>query len=198
MKKISPSTFLVFLIVLSIISFNSYAQDSTRKMRKMVFEARVYNMDNKLITENYLLQINDSSLLLGSNPDHFNLSPYSSNPVNLINYNDIGLVKVRRKGGAVRGAITGTIAGVLVGGLIGLMSGSDDMEINSPIDVLYPPMTAGEKALIGAGTLGLIGGLVGAIIGASAKQTFIINRNPSALKELNTTLLERLYVKQSN
>ena len=170
------------------------AQDSSKRIRKMVFEAKVYNADNKMITDNYLLQVNDSSILLGNKPDHFSLSPYSSNPVTLINYNDIGLVKIRRKGSVGRGALIGAVAGVVVGALAGLASGSDEPE-NPIIDIIYPPMTAGQKALTAGAVCGLLGAVTGAIIGAVAKKTFYINRNPSALKELNITLLERVYSK---
>ena len=185
----------IFIFILVQTGTHALAQDSSKRFRKMVFEAKVYNADNKMITEDYLLQVNDSSILLGNKPDHFSLSPYSSNPVTLINYNDIGLIKIKRKGSVGRGALIGAVAGIVVGALAGLASGDDDPEINSPVDIFYPPMTAGQKALAAGAMCGLLGGVTGAIIGAVAKKTFTINRNPSALKELNTTLLERVYSK---
>ena len=193
-KNITPllrPCILIFLLVQ--ISPQVLAQDSSKRIRKMVFEAKVYNADNKLITENYLLQVNDSGILLGNNPDHFSFAPYSSNPVTLVNYKDIGLVKIRRKGSIGRGALIGAVTGIVVGALGGLISGDDDEEFNFPRNLIYPQQTAGQKAVSYGIMFGLLGGVTGFIVGALAKKTFTINRNPSALKELNTTLLERIY-----
>lgn len=68
-----------------------------------------------------------------------------------------------RGSGALRGLAIGGGAGVLAGAVIGFADGDDDCPSDSWC--LFQ-MTAGEKASIGAVVFGLVGGVVGATLGA--------------------------------
>jgi hypothetical protein len=102
----------------------------------------------------------------------------------------------KRKGSVGRGLLIGFVSGAILGGLIGLASGNDEEEFSwDDFPYYFEPRTAGEKAVSTGAALGILGGIIGGVVGALAKKSFTINRSPSAMKELNTTLLERVYSK---
>ena len=71
--------------------------------------------------------------------------------------NEISKVFVRGDSKVLSGLGYGFLTGVLVGALIGFSAGDDSGGIVS--------FTAGEKAMLGGGALGLVGGLVGLLVG---------------------------------
>ena len=177
--------------IITILTFlfftNAFSQDTSGKFRSRIFRAEVYN-DKGMVYENFLVQVNDSNVLLSADPHPYNRLPADFSSLKLITYNEIDHINIRRKGSVGRGALTGGLIGLGVGVIIGLVEGSDEPDT-------WFAYTAGEKSAMYGAALGLTGGIIGAIIGAFAKKKFIIKGSPSALKEMNYTLLERIYSK---
>ena len=171
----------------------AHGQDSTKKFRKMVFKARVLAHD-QLIAKGFLLQINDSSVALSQAPQPFmSGADYRDSPQK-IHYSEIDCIELKRKGSVGKGILIGTIAGAAVGVLIGYASGDDD-GFDENGNMILNSMNAGDKARVTGGVLGILGGLIGAVIGAVSNKRIYINRSTSGLKELNHTVLERIYSK---
>jgi hypothetical protein len=176
------------VLILSIFFFtNVYSQDTSGKLRPLIFKADVYN-DKGIAYSNYLVQVNDSNVLMSLVPLAYTKLPADLNSLKLITYNEIDHIKIKRKGAVGRGALTGGLIGLGTGLIIGLVEGDDEPDT-------WFSYTAGEKAVMYGAALGIAGGLIGAVIGAIATKKFIIKGSPSALKELNITLLERVYGK---
>ena len=196
MKKSIASNLKHFAILSLVILFclHGNAQDSTKRFRNMVFKTTVYNMDEKMIGNGYLVQVNDSNVVLSYSPYPFSFSFGNQVPLNQINYNEIEYIQYKRKGSVGRGIVAGILGGAALGAIVGLASGDDKVEEGVWLSGLFA-MSAGEKAASYGVVFGLLGGITGAIIGAVASKKFIINGKPSALKELNTSLLERVYSK---
>ena len=177
-------------IIAAILSFlfftNVHSQDTSGKYKPLVFSANVYN-DKGKVYKNFLVQVNDSNVLMSENP-----YPYSKVPdggsMKLITYNEIDHIKIKRKGAVGRGILAGGLTGFGVGVIIGFIEGDDEPDT-------WFSYSAGEKAILYGTGLGITGGIIGAVIGALATKKFIIKGSPSALKELNITLLERVYAK---
>ena len=153
-----------------------------------------------MIAQGYLVQVNDSNVAVSIAPLPYGVSTKSS--LEQYNYNDIKYVEYKRKGSIGRGILIGSLSGVLLGTIMGLVEGDtkppENNNLGYTLAYSFGPVSTGEKvATYGLG-LGLIGGLTGALIGAisnAVSKKFTINGKPSALKELNTTLLERVYSK---
>lgn len=178
----------IIVVILAFFFFtNVYSQDTSGKFRTRIFIADIYN-DKGIAYSNYLAQVNDSNVIMSLVPVAYTKVPADVSSLKLITYNEIDHIKIKRKGAVGRGALTGGLIGLGTGLLIGLVEGDDDP--NS-----WFSYTAGEKAFIYGASLGIAGGIIGAVVGAVATKKFIIKGSPSALKELNTTLLERVYSK---
>ena len=186
-------------MLLVLFGLNVKAQDTTKKIRNIVFKTTVYNMDEKMIAKGYLVQVNDSNLAISVAPLPYGASPNSS--LEKFNYRDIKYVEYKRKGGIGRGILIGSITGVFLGAIMGLVEGDTkpvDNNWGRNIVISFGPVSTGEKVATYGFGLGLLGAVTGAIIGAIsnvASKKFTINGKPSALKELNYTLLERVYSK---
>ena len=188
------------LFLLFFFCFYANAQDSSKKFRNIIFKTRVYNMNEEMIAQGYLVQVNDSNVAISVAPLPYGVSPKSS--LEQYNYHDIKYVEYKRKGSIGRGILIGSITSVLLGTIMGLVEGDtkppEDNNWGNTLAYSLGPVTTGEKVVTYGLGLGLMGGLTGAIIGAISNvvtKKFTINGKPSALKELNTTLLERVYSK---
>ncbi|MGB5359417.1 MAG: hypothetical protein WBN27_05685, partial [Eudoraea sp.] len=93
---------------------------------------------------------------------------YSMDVSNLtsINYQNLDILRIRRKGKVGKGAWIGALSGVGAGMLIGLIDGDDEPGLFS--------MTMEEKALLGGILLGVVGTGIGALI-ATKKEKIVIN-----------------------
>ncbi|HRP07356.1 MAG TPA: hypothetical protein PLL69_02615 [Gemmatimonadales bacterium] len=79
-----------------------------------------------------------------------------------------------RKGRQWRGAMTGAVAGALVGGMIGLVQGDDPPGT-------FLAFTGPEKAVLLGSTLGLLGGLIGAIAAPGAQWQPVVTTGVSRI-----------------
>ncbi len=102
-----------------------------------------------------------------------------------IDASQINTIALKKKNGGLKGALIGLGIGAALGAIAGFVSG-DDPVIQSTGNPYADPFislgnafafTAGEKALALGAVGGLTGALIGGIIGAVAKKTFIIGGN---------------------
>jgi hypothetical protein len=178
-------------IALLVLCSTAYSQgtitDSSGKYKSQIFKASIYGK-NAVVDDVYLVSIADSSITVSSKPVPFNLKD-GDYPKSIISYADIQSIQLARTGSAGLGALIGFLVGAGIGVIAGLSAG-DDKEG-------WFQMSAGEKAL-GLGILmGGGGGLVGLIIGITSKKKYSIYGNAGMLKEMNRSMLEKLYVNPS-
>ena len=201
MKQIIASNpAYVIAILLYLFCANVNAQDSTRRNRNLIFNTKVYNMNGELLTDGYLVQVNDTSVIVSFIPVPYTVSRVNGRHLSHIRYDDINYLKYKRKGSVGRGILIGTITGLITGAIIGLAQGDEEV-VDRRWGWGWGPSTvnvrsAGQNAVVYGLGMGVVGAITGAIIGAisnMAKKTITINGSPSALKELNYTLLERVY-----
>jgi len=177
--------FLTLLLVTSLLWVQ--AHDSIPyKMR--TFKVSVYTVSGQKIT-GYLPSITDTSLVISNNQHYLSQFPPKELKTTNLNFNQLELVTVRRKGATGRGILIGSLTGIGTGMIIGLVSG-DDHNDNSTF--CFFCFTAEEKALMGGLAGGILGGLVGGIIGALAHKQFPIGGNKPAFDKMRLSILEKI------
>jgi membrane associated rhomboid family serine protease len=175
-------------LAIAVLS-NNMAQDTASRQTKMY--RITLKGENRQMSKGYLAMITDSVLYVSASPVPVNLM--SINPAFLkpFDYGSINTVSLRRKGSIGRGLWKGALIGTVIGVIAGLASGNDDPNKD------WFAMTAGEKAF-GLGITGAVGGgLIGTIIGAVARKKFIINGKKEKFREMQLSVLERIYANGS-
>jgi hypothetical protein len=182
MKKI-VLIFLAFFLIPCLLS----AQEDSSKLPTginekgfKIFKTWISLKNEPNILEGALYEIKDSSILVSNSilkDDYIN----GEFELSKIDFNNIDLVKIRRKNSMLFGALIGAATGFGAGGLIGLISGDDPPGFFS--------FSAGEKALLLGFSLAVGGAGIGTL-DASLKikipingsiQTF--NKNKERLKK---------------
>src|SRR5688572_1522440 len=108
MKNIIAAT------LLSLLFTTANSQDTSGKFRKRIFKAEVYDTAGKVF-KNYLVQVNDSNVIMSSIAHPYNRLPADVNSLKQIHYREIDLIKLKRKGAVGRGALTGGLIGTGLG-----------------------------------------------------------------------------------
>jgi hypothetical protein len=192
---------------ISVIAQKMYTDDSI-ELKKRIYKVSIITSDSKKST-GYLANLSDSNLYLSLSPLHFS-SVNINDRLTTYSYNHLEKLEIKRKGSAIRGAWKGALIGLAAGVIGGLVSGDDPAPAptyNNPNDPfgtvlsnalnIYANafrMTAGEKA-VGGGILGAgTGGLIGALVGSLIKKKFIIGRNKQKFHAMRQNILEKLYV----
>jgi hypothetical protein len=203
------------LFLFSILSFYGLRaqDDSTTTSRKTVPNmATIKTYDGKVL-KGWFYQVNDSQMFLLDKGYKYRGAANLANsdkyvPAHTIQIDRIQSLALRRKNSVLKGFLIGLGAGIVTGTVIGLVSGNDPVEAypdpnNDPYGVgtffvglnNSFAMTAGEKAVFGAATLGTLGGITGIIIGAIAKKKFIIGGSKKRVRDLAGELRQRLLIK---
>ena len=164
MRKISKT--LTIVMVLLLVAPNICAQNKTKKI--IVYKVWVTKMDgSKVRGFFYAADAQGVTISKSKTPDESNLL--------LVEAENIRLIKMRRKGAVGKGAGIGFLSGAAFGAIIGYASGDDGLRCTSTVigTLCFEGSTAGEKAIIEAIGLGIIGSGVGAIVGTSKKKIHI-------------------------
>jgi hypothetical protein len=187
---------------ISVIAQKMYTDDSI-ELKKRIYRVSIIPSDSKKST-GYLANLSDSNLYLSPSPLHFS-SVNINDGLSAYSYNYLEKLEIKRKGSALRGAWQGALIGLATGVIAGLVSGDDPIaptyhNPNDPLGNIFISVynafswTAGEKAvaggILGAGT----GGLIGALVGSIVKKKFIIGRNKQKFNSMRQNILEKLYV----
>ena len=150
-------------------------------------KARVWQI-NQPAHDWYVADVNDSAVLLAQDPVKFRQSGLSS--ANL-NYQQVEMVFLKRKGSVGRGLWKGALGGMVLGGIIGAITYKkcDDCWLDLGVGV---DIAAG--AILGTGG----GGIIGMIVGALSGKHFTIGGNKQKFDEMRLSVLDMTYRKASN
>ena len=159
------------LILLFLPLYTAYLNGQEGKSKDVVYRAWVKFMSDpapNLSSFNWdLLEVKDSSLLISqvSNISDYKLGSFTSTE---IYFDQIEVIKVRRRNSIGRGGLIGLGVGVVIGITAGIIAGDDPPcpANRSWIDVCYS-VSAGEKALAMGYGFGALGGLAGLVIGSA-------------------------------
>ena len=171
----------IFLLFFAACAFTSNAQDSLKYFRKFVYRANVF-VERKVVSD-YIVKVTDTTVVLSSTPQPYYFPTADGSRLKHIHYKDIRQIDVKRKGSTGLGFVIGTLVGAGLGACIGFSSGEDG------------PFPSHKRVMGGSVFFGLTGGMIGLIAGGLSGSTFAILKKRSALKELNTSLLEKMYAK---
>ena len=185
MKAIS----IIAMIVLCILNTMN-AQDTIQKNK--IYRTWVYLNKDPFEIKGALYEIKDSSLSVSNSlvKKEFSTEGLKNAELNIIN---VETIKLRRNNNIVRGVLIGTGAGLVTGAMIGFISG-DDPPCDNLGCILYPPLTAGQKALSNAAFLGICGAGAGALVG-SFKIKIPINGNIETFHKSHSRLRKYSYRK---
>ncbi len=153
----------------------------------------------------YIAAFNDSAIWLTDDAASVRLNMAERESLAAIHYHNIEKVIVRRKNATGRSLLLGALAGLGTGVITGLIIGDDP-----PCSSSGPPApsnffglgtalcetvrtSATQKAVALGGTGALGGAIIGGVIGAVAKKTYVINGRKEGFQTLQLSVLERIY-----
>jgi len=179
---------IVTIVLCFLNSLN--AQDSIQK--KNIYRTWVYLNKDPFEIKGALYEIKDSSISV-SNSLVKKENSTEGLKISELNIYYVETIKARRNNNIGRGVLIGTASGLFTGAMIGLISG-DDPPCDNLGCILYPPLTAGEKALSNGVVLGICGAGVGALVG-SFKIKIPINGNIETFHKSQNRLRKYSYKK---
>lgn len=176
---------LSLLLVAILLQTQALTQD-TLPRKKRIFKVSVYTVSGHNIT-GYMPAITDTALFVSHTEQRLLPYPPKDPEFTSIPYSNLEMVRVRRKGATGRSILIGALIGFATGAAIGLADGDDE---NRGFCIFC--LTAGEKALVFGAGGGLLGGITGAIIGATAHKKFIIGGSKPAFDKMRLSVLEKI------
>jgi len=183
MKQIS------FLVLTMLLVTSTYAQEQ-RKPRRITLKLTL--VDSILRVEHgYLAAMADSGLVMVKSPVMFD-QQLSTTPSNLVPYQNISMVTVRRKGSVGRGILIGGLSGMFLGGVIGYISYKP---VNCEGALFCLDFGPGYDAAAGASLGSLAGVVIGGIIGSLAKKTWIIGGKRNRFDDMKSNVMDMTYGK---
>ncbi len=147
------------IVIIYLFPFLSIFGQTPKQVKSRKYKTWVTRIDNSSSIKGYMSEVGDSSIIIS------NLKNIEKQR---IYFNDIKIIKFRRKGEIGRGVLFGALTGFAVGGLIGLASGDDKGYLIN--------FTAGEKGLLAGTLLTIPGAIIGGLLG-SIKIKIPINGN---------------------
>ncbi len=160
MKTIKKQFYVLpAIIIIYFFPFQSIIGQTPNQLKSRKYKTWVTPIDNSGTIKGYMSEVGDSSIVIS------NLKNIEKQR---IYFNNIKIIKFRKRGEIVKGVLFGAFTGFAVGGLIGLASGDDKGYIIN--------FTAGEKGLVAGTLLTIPGAIIGGIIG-SIKIKIPINGN---------------------
>jgi hypothetical protein len=126
-----------------------------------------------------ITQVQDSSIVMMTKKDGISESLK-------LNYNEIDIIRIRKKNSIRKGLLIGTLAGAGAGALFAFMEGDDP-------GVGYDQWEAKDKAVVYAIPGAMIGAVIGPLVG-TIKTEFTINKTFNKFRYASTNL--RKYVER--
>lgn len=165
-------TYLLIILLLILIT-EVHAQQSRNGK---VYQMKITTKEG-LVKKGYLLGVQDSIILLNTNP-------YVNHPFE-IKADQVKTIRIHRKGGVWRGAAIGAGVGALAGYIIGYAAHQEpDCDPGSFFCIDFGPEYSGLSGM----SIGfLIGGGIGALAGASSKK-FELNGNQNSFQLIRPEL----------
>jgi len=180
---------IYFFLLTILLVTSTYAQEQ-RKPKRMTLKLTL--VDSILRVEHgYLAAMADSGLVMVKSPVVFD-QQLSTSPSNLIPYQNISVVTVRRKGSVGRGILIGGLSGLFLGGVIGYASYKP---VNCEGAWFCMDFGPGYDAAAGASIGTLAGAAIGGIIGALARKTWIIGGTRNRFDHMKSNVMDMTYGK---
>jgi len=161
------------------------AQDTIPARKRPVLKATVININGDSI-KGYVHAITDSSLAFASKARYIFSENKQDSHYQVFGYDNIQQLDIRGKSSIRNGLLYGTVAGIVIGAIIGRLSyHSPEPDNNSgqtfhfTIDFGPGPNILAGALLGGAGGCGL-----GAVGGAIARKTFIIEGRKDKFRDM--------------
>ncbi len=167
--EIMKATSIILMGILLLYSMGVQAQKTTKKVKLHKVWISLTDSSN---VKGVLYSADENAIKIAKN--------YSMDVSNLtsINYQNIDILKIRRKGKVGKGAWIGALSGVGAGIIIGLIDGDDEPGWFS--------FTKEEKALASGIYLGVVGTGIGALIATKKEKIAINGDNQNYEKILKT------------
>ena len=172
----------IFLLCCTVLFCQlAFSQDTTLK-KNYYIKLRLWQT-NGPTRDLYLADINDTALIISSEPVNFRKSIMNTTAVS---YPQVEMATVKRRGSVGRGILIGGLSGLIGGGIVGAATYKrcDDCLWDFGVG---PNIAAGS--ILGAGA----GVLTGAIVGALAQKKFIIGGQRNKFEALRLSVLDMAY-----
>jgi len=183
MKQIS------FFLLSALLVTSTFAQEQ-RKPRRMTLKLTLIDSIQR-VDHGYLAAMADSGLVMLKSPVMFD-QQLSTTSSNMVPYQNITQVTVRRKGSVGRGILIGGLSGMFLGGVIGYISYKP---VNCEGALLCFDFGPSADAAAGASLGSVVGVALGGIIGALAKKTWTIGGKKNRFDEMKSSVIDMTYGK---
>lgn len=172
----------MFIVGCAIFLCHSLNAQDTVLKKNYFIKARILDKSGDMRVY-YLANITDSAVVLSPTPASFRRGLSS---MTTVNYQQIDIAIIKRRGSVGRGILIGSIAGIVAGGITGGITYKkcDDCIWDFGVG---PHIAAGS--ILGVGS----GALIGAIVGALAEKRFIIGGNKQKFDKLRLSVLDMAY-----
>ncbi len=178
-----------FLLLSILLVTTIYAQDQ-RKPRRMTLKLTLIDSIQR-VDHGYLAAMADSGLVMLKSPVVFD-QQLSTTTSNMVPYQNISQVTVRRKGRVGRGILIGGLSGMFLGGVIGYISYKP---VNCEGALICFDFGPGYDAAAGASIGSLAGAVIGGIIGSLAKKTWTIGGKKNRFDDMKSSVMDMTYGK---
>jgi hypothetical protein len=183
MKQIS------FLLVTILLAASTYSQEG-RKPKRMTLKLTVTDSIQR-VDHGYLAAMGDSGIVMLKSPVVFDQT-IANVKSNIIPYQNISQVTVKRKGSVGRGILIGGLSGMALGGIVGYITYKKPNCQDAFICWDFGP---GTDAAAGASLGTLAGAALGGIIGALAKKTWTIGGKKNQFEDMKSKVIDMTYRK---
>ena len=143
------------------------------------------------VQHGYLAAMADSGIVMLKSPVVFD-QQLSTSTSNLIPYQNITQVTVKRKGSVGRGILIGSLSGMFLGGVIGYISYKP---VNCEGSLICWDFGPGTDAAAGASIGTLAGAAIGGIIGSLARKTWTIGGKKDRFYDMKSSVMDMTYGK---
>ena len=182
MKQFSLFTSLVLLALVS-------AAQEGRTPKRMTLKLAVTDSIQR-VEYGYLAAMADSGIVMVKSPVVFDHSIAASN-ANVISYQNLSEVSIKRKGGVGKGIWIGAVSGMVLGAVVGYIS-YKPMNCEGATFICWD-FGPGYDAAAGAALGTFAGAALGGIIGAVAKKTFVIGGRKDKFHHMKESVLDMTY-----
>ena len=180
---------IYFLVAMTLLVGNMYAQDG-RKPKRMTLKLTLVDSIER-VEHGYLAAMADSGIIMLKSPIVFD-QHLSTSTSNLVAYQNISQVTVKRKGSVGRGILIGGLSGMFLGGVIGYISYKP---VNCEGAMFCWDFGPGTDAAAGASIGTLAGAAIGGIIGSLAKKTWTIGGKKNRFDDMKSSVIDMTYGK---
>jgi hypothetical protein len=173
----------VLVILILFLSNKSLLAQDTLQKKHIIFHAEVKTMQLGQF-KGYFATMNDSAIFLGKKPISFSLRNTNDSSWQKFDYQILQQIQIQRKSSAGKGALYGALGIFAVVEIYILISSGQQTVYN---------LNTLQRTVIIAIPASLLGGIVGAAIGAAIHHTYVIGGIKEKLHEMKNDMINKLY-----